>query len=223
MVKSTPVSITLRDNKTGEYVHVPVIPARLEYIPGAAIVDTVKILNLGNIDFHNGIDLDTMGWSSFFPARYDAGYVKISGDRLKDPKEYRDIINGWKNSGQPIQLIIPVVDINVTMYVNNFDWNLHGFEKDIYYTLNLKQYKEIRPKQYNTDAGVIEDPNILSMEDRQPIPEQDLPNPYKVKSGDSLTLIAKRYGTDWNTIYSNNRDTIGDDPNNIQPGQELIV
>lgn len=223
MVKSTPVSITLRDNRTGEYVHIPVIPSRVEYQEGDAMVDSVKILNLGNIDFHNGVDLDTMGWTSFFPARHDAGYVKIAGDKLKDPKDYRDIINEWKKTGQPLQLIIPVVDINVTMYVASFIWDLHGFEKDIHYTLSLKQHREIRPKQYNTDTGTIEDPNNLAMQDRQAIPEQAKENPYTVKSGDTLTLVAKRNGTDWQTIYDNNRDMIGDDPNNIQPGQELVV
>lgn len=50
--------------------------------------------------------------------------------------------------------------------------------------------------------------------------------PYVVREGDTLWGIAKRFlgdGTRWQEIYNyeDNRDTIGDDPNLILPGQRL--
>lgn len=46
---------------------------------------------------------------------------------------------------------------------------------------------------------------------------------YTVKSGDTLSGIANKYGTTWQNIYNNNRDIIGSNPNLIKPGQILKV
>ncbi len=44
-----------------------------------------------------------------------------------------------------------------------------------------------------------------------------------VQSGETLGKIAYRYCTTWKVIYDINRDTIGKDPNFIQPGMALTV
>ena len=46
---------------------------------------------------------------------------------------------------------------------------------------------------------------------------------YTVKSGDTLSGIASRYGVTWQSIYENNKDVIGDNPNLIYPGQKLVI
>jgi len=45
---------------------------------------------------------------------------------------------------------------------------------------------------------------------------------YTVQSGDSLSKIGSRYGVSWQKIYDANRDKL-DDPDEIQPGQELTI
>jgi len=47
-------------------------------------------------------------------------------------------------------------------------------------------------------------------------------NTYTVQSGDNLTKIGAKYGISWNAIYEANRDIL-DDPDKIQPGQELKI
>ena len=47
-----------------------------------------------------------------------------------------------------------------------------------------------------------------------------------VESGESLSVIAKKYYDDagkYLKIYEANKDVIGDDPNLIQPGMELVI
>jgi nucleoid-associated protein YgaU len=44
---------------------------------------------------------------------------------------------------------------------------------------------------------------------------------YTVKSGDTLSEIAAAHGTNWQSLYSANKGTIGGDPNLILPGQVL--
>ena len=49
---------------------------------------------------------------------------------------------------------------------------------------------------------------------------------YVVKSGDSLSKIARRiYGDakQWTRIYEANRELIGKDPDLIHPGQDLVI
>ncbi|MFF3069624.1 transglycosylase family protein [Kitasatospora sp. NPDC057904] len=46
---------------------------------------------------------------------------------------------------------------------------------------------------------------------------------YTVQSGDTLSEIAVRFGTDTDTLYGKNLRTIGDDPDLIFPGQDLTV
>jgi nucleoid-associated protein YgaU len=51
------------------------------------------------------------------------------------------------------------------------------------------------------------------------------PTSYTIKSGDSLSKIAKKFygdAKDWQKIYKANQDTIKD-PNLIYPGQEIII
>ena len=46
---------------------------------------------------------------------------------------------------------------------------------------------------------------------------------YTVKSGDTLTAIGKHHGDAWRDIHEANRDVIGDDPDQIRPGQKLRI
>jgi len=44
-----------------------------------------------------------------------------------------------------------------------------------------------------------------------------------VVEGDTLSLLAKKYNVNWKKIYELNKDIIGDDPNQIYPGQNLLI
>lgn len=46
---------------------------------------------------------------------------------------------------------------------------------------------------------------------------------YIVKKGDTLSSIAKKYGTTWQKIYNDNKSVIGSNPNLIKPNQKLII
>ena len=63
---SIAVDITIQDTVTGEYSRIPVLPESIPFSCGDAIYDAVKILSLGNVEFFNGVDLDSISWSRFF-------------------------------------------------------------------------------------------------------------------------------------------------------------
>jgi nucleoid-associated protein YgaU len=221
MIPDVWFDITLRDNKTGDYLKVPVLPPTVSYQGGDSFANTVNIVNLGAVEFPNGIDLESVSWSSFFPARYDAGYVYATEAELLVPVLYVEKFNTWKKAGTILQLIIPALIINQPMRISSFTWEAKGAEIDIYYQLTLKKAIKLRPIQITTNTTSLT--KTKSPASRTAVPKKT-PTSYTVKDGDTLILIAKRLGiSDWHTIYDKNRDKIGPDPDNIIPGQVLTL
>lgn len=220
-MKQVNVDIHIRNTVTGEYLQLPVVPAEIPWTDGDTQADTVKVLNLGNIDFPSGVDLDSLTLASFFPAEYDPFLCATSN--LLSPLDYRNKISSWKDAGTPLQVIIPAAGINHTMYVKSFQHSFKGLG-DLYYTLTFVQYKTIKPKQL-TPGGTAPPPGKKSAVDRPAAPKATLPKTYTVKAGDTLTRIAKALGiTDWRTnLYEKNKAVIGPDPAKILPGQVLKI
>ena len=165
------VDITIKA-PDGAYVTIPVVPEEITYDDGSGTPTTVSVLNIGNIDFYNGVELDTLSFSSFFPARYDAGYCRYP--ELKKPTDYRNQISSWKggNTGTYVedaavlQVIIPAAGINKSMKVSKFTWKFKGFEGDIYYDITFKEEKTITPIQASSGVVVAEETR-----EPEPVPE----------------------------------------------------
>jgi nucleoid-associated protein YgaU len=59
----------------------------------------------------------------------------------------------------------------------------------------------------------------------QATPAQSQPRDYTIKSGDTLSKIAKQYygnANEWNRIYEANRGVISN-PDKIFPGQKIVI
>jgi hypothetical protein len=223
MIKIVKVDLTIKDEKTGKYWPVPVLPEKIEYTPGDKLADTVEIIDLGEVDFLKGVALDSMGWSSFFPGRYDAGYVSVVN--LLKPTEYKKLFESWKNNGTPLRLICPAAGINTPMELRTFRWDLRGFEGDIYYEVSFKQRKTIKPRQLTVN-GKASSPNKKNPGDRPGQSKPSRPKTYTVQKNDSLIKIAKKFGIkDWRgQLYLPNKKPkgpLGSNPNDIYPGQVL--
>ncbi len=71
----------------------------------------------------------------------------------------------------------------------------------------------------------IANPNKIYVGQKIKIPKsnEDVFTTYVVKSGDTLSSIASRYKTKWQTIYADNKNVIGKNPNIIYAGQKLKI
>src|SRR4051812_8324278 len=74
------------------------------------------------------------------------------------------------------------------------------------------KYNEIDPNYASGDL-------VMNIEVSGAAPQQ---NTYTVEHGDNLTKIGEKYGIGWHAIFEANRDIL-DDPDMIQPGQELKI
>jgi hypothetical protein len=223
MIPSVSFEITLKDNTTGNSLTIPVLPTsgELEYLDGDQQPITVDILDLGTVEIPAGVGLDICGWESFFPARHDPSYTAVGPSLLKQPMEYRNQFSAWKDDGASLQLICAAAGLNKTVFVKSFTWKARGAEGDLYYKVLLTEYKKLAPKKVRPDGSPIS--TGLTADDRPPMPEPATASTYTVVSGDTLSLIGKKVPKAWKTIYEDNKDVIGPNPNLIKPGQVFNV
>lgn len=220
------VIIEIRNNVTGDYTRVPVTPETIQYTDGDKLVNTVKILGLGNVNFKDGVDLDGISWSRFFPAKYDPFYCTTSD--IKEPIMYRNIFSSWKDEDTSLQVVCAAAGINANMKLTSFNWELKGAEGDIYYTVSFVQHKEIKPQQIavttGSDGTIIIARYQKGAANRPAVAAKTNPKTYKVQQGDTLTAIAKKFAiASWKTLYNKNRNVIGADPDKIIVGQVLTL
>lgn len=180
--------------------------------------ETVNILGLGDIIQITGEGLAEIEINSHFPANR----VPYAQYYLGNPYQAVRTIERWKQSKRPIRLIITETPVNLACAIETFTWGERGGNRDVEYSLKLREYRFIQVKQIiPTPAQAA---GLKTVSARPDTREQ--PKTYTVKAGDSLWLIAKKVlgdGSKWQTIYNKNKSIIGPNPNLIKPGQVLTL
>ena len=235
MANTQPVQGTAIDSLLEQWIDVtiddmtfPVNPPELQIIRGTRNI-TYEVLETGEIVLPNTPDLERINFTSlFWRERQDQASIT-----------YMDTLNEWRESKEPKRLVIinnnPESDYhgyNKMVLCNNFDTNegRAGSEDDVYYTLNLIEYREDMgaAEADIADDPITGEPFMLAPEpirvDERPTPGQTV----EVVRGDSLWAITQSFGqpgTAWHELYNipENKLVIGENPHMIHPGQILIV
>ena len=177
----------------------------------------VNVIQLGDINLMGKTGLREVSLSSFFPAK-DYNFSNNAGRIF--PIAYVNQMERWRNSGKPIRVIITDL-LNMEATIESFAWGERDATGDIYYTLNLKEYKKVKAKT----ATVTTEPVINTTTRETKDPEPTFSKTYTVKAGDSLWSISKKFygnGTQYERVYSANTSTIKN-PNLIYTGQVLMI
>lgn len=176
--------------------------------------ETVNILSLGEVDVPQKEKVREISFSSFFPKHYDGNYCIY--EYLPDPQSAMNQLTALMNDKQPVQLIISHTAVNVLVTLSSHQSTFRGGEPgDVYFDVTFRTYREMKVKP----VGGSNDASTRT--DQKPVPKM-----YTVKTGDTLSGIAKlQFGSSakWKSIYEKNRKTIGPDPNVIRPGQKLVM
>jgi nucleoid-associated protein YgaU len=179
-------------------------------------IETVNILNLGEVDFSTGEKRFGIRFSSFFPRDYDPSYCGYAD--FLSPVEAVALLSRWRDAGKPLRLIITGGIINDLVLLTGISFTTKGGEPgDIYFDVSFRTWREIKVRTTDEDTQ------------KQRPDTREIPNPYIIKTGDTLYQIAKLYlgdGNKWKTIYENNKAPLGElgpDPDLIYPGQRVVL
>lgn len=98
---------------------------------------TVNVNNLGELNMLGKTGLFTISLSSFFPNQ-QYSFCQCTPD---SPYNYIKTIESWRTSGKPARITISDTPINYSVTIENFKWGERDGTGDVYFTLDLKEYK----------------------------------------------------------------------------------
>ncbi|MBE7897839.1 LysM peptidoglycan-binding domain-containing protein [Paenibacillus polymyxa] len=212
------MEFSLTDGK-GKKFQFPVNPEEVT-ISRQKGFDTTTILSYGEFDFPQGEKVKEISFSSFFPKEYNPAYCTY--EDIPDPQEAMNTLNGFLLSKSPLRFIITETAVNVPVIVASHNSTFRGGEYgDVNFDLSLRTWSEMKVAK---KSGTGSKSATVNKKPRTDMKEKK--KTYTVKSGDSLSKIAKLElgdSSQWSRIYQLNKKTIGKNPNAIKPGQKLVL
>ena len=190
----------------------PVLPSVIN-VQDYSIIDNSNITMLGDIVIYGGKGLRTTEISSFFPNK-ERNYKFVNYTEYPTAWECVNTIRTWLQEGKVLRFIVTGTDINFEVVITNFEYAEQDGTRDVYYTLNLKEYRSIKISKVSnatsspTDNGKRTDTNTNAVTNNTNT-TTTAQKTHTVKSGDTLWDIAKKYygkGSDYTKIIKKNKD-----------------
>lgn len=126
----------------------PVSPANFE-VTNPQNNTIVNINNLGAINMLGKRGLSSVRFSSFFPAQ---AYSFVQTLSASSPYDYVAQVKKMKESGQPCTISISGTDVSMPCSIENFTYKEKDGTGDVYFELELKEYRYIMPASSATNA-----------------------------------------------------------------------
>ena len=173
-------------------IRLPVIPSEFERVIDAGY-DANAIIGLGDVAVLTSNGLAQLSLSSFFP---NNEYSFNEYSNVPKPYDMVRYFKEWKNKGTVVRVIFTGTDINQEMYVTNFSYGEKDGTGDVYYTMDLLEYRPIivptitENNSNNTqNTNRPTDTNNNSNKNNT----NNTQKTHKVKKGDCLWDIAQKY------------------------------
>lgn len=236
---SNEVMVTLEYDKTS--ITFPINPEMLkEVIDSSATTENIE--GIGEISIPQIPSLSTISFSSFFWGGIDK----------RDPKDYVKWIKTWQKSRKPARFSVSLIDWDIYVTCESFShWVNAGEEKDIYFSIVLKEYRKYGAKpvkvvngQYviqgsntiNLSTGEVKrlfdfkvEPNFLITTNKRANVNKTHLGVTSLVLGDdeSVLSIAKGYsnnnGKDWKDLYTENKPAIAEGISKGVEGAQLTA
>lgn len=211
----------IKDEKNNIDLLLPVSLPEYESTYGNDI-EVIKSTNLGDINIVGHKKLETIILKCFFPEQ-EYIFSKNSESKAMD---YVNIIKKWIDEKSVVRLIISddsSTKVNNQYYIENIGYGEDGeSNKDINYTITLREYRQMHVKDIISNSVIAVNKN----KKRESVKSTPKSKKYTVQKGDNLNKIARKmYGdaSKWKKIYDANKSVIGKNPNIIYAGQVFNI
>ena len=174
-------------------VRLPVIPSEFERVIDAGY-DANAIIGLGDVAVLTSNGLAQLSLSSFFP---NNEYSFNEYSNVPKPYDMVRYFKEWKNKGTVVRVIFTGTDINQEMYVTNFSYGEKDGTGDVYYNMDLLEYRPIIvPTITENNSNNTQNTNRPTDTNNNNSNKNNTNNTqktHKVKKGDCLWDIAQKY------------------------------
>ena len=144
----------LSNNAGKDKMQLPVLPEQIT-ITHDSQNESVFVAGLGEVTFIQDPTAEAYEWNSWFPAVAHQG-MNIRKKKLKKPQEYVDKIEEWIASKKPIKFSITGTKIKTFCSIEKWNYYERGGDPGtLYYTITLKEYREIKVRKLDVKSGKI--------------------------------------------------------------------
>lgn len=199
------------------------VPIQEVSVKTGADINTISLVNSGEVGLYGGEKLDTLSFSSFFPSRYRP-FCQYNG--FPQPETFINHIESAKREKKPIRFIMTGTDINKQFLVESFEktYKINGLG-DVYFSLSLTEYKEIEIPQIASATNSSSTKKPTTTKRPTDTKKKKSSTTHIVKRGDTLWGLAKKYygdGSQYMKIANANKDKVKN-PNLIVDGWKLVI
>lgn len=167
-------------------IRFPVVPSSIG-VNRSNNIDTQAVIKLGEVPIFNGTSLKTIEFTSFFPNQ-EYNFCDYTG--FMKPYEFSEKIQKWMYEGKPLRVIVTDSPTNMQCLIQQFDTVEQDGTRDLYFTLNLLEYRPIGVPSLNNSSSSSSSGNLTR-------PSEEITNntqkTHKVVKGDCLWDIAQKY------------------------------
>ena len=216
---SSKYSMHLSFNGSKEKITLPVLPSEFS-VKYSSKLQTMDIVQLGEVVTSSTESAATISFSSFFPVTAFPG-IKVKNT----PRSLVNKIRKWKASNKPVRLVVSGCGINMYCMIDSFTVTEKGGDVcTIYYSLALKEYKEIKVRKLKTKITINAQTVAVGTKTNR-VDNTVGSVTYVVKDNDSLYSIAYYQlgdGQRYKELYEYNKSTI-DAANKSEKGSKYTI
>ena len=217
------LELYLKENDSN-VLRFPVTPSEV-ICETSANISTESVNELGNVSLFSGVELKSIPIDSFFPNK---DYSFCTYNNIEKPYELVRKLETWQNNGTKLRYIVSDGYTNIPVMINSFTYQEQDGTGDVYFSLSLIEYKEIKLNKTSSSDNSNSNNNATNR------PTENAPKPsgenktHKVVKGDSLWSIAQKYygdGSKYTKIKEANKDkyTSLSKNNIIYTNMELVI
>ena len=207
-------------------IRFPVVPPSIG-VNRSNNIDAESVIKLGEVPIFNGTSLKTIEFTSFFPNQ-EYSFCDYTG--FMKPYEFSEKIQKWMYEGKPLRVIVTDSPTNMQCLIQQFDTVEQDGTRDLYFTLNLLEYRPIEVPNLSNSSSSSNSNNTqnTSRPNEVSTNSNNQQKTHKVVKGDTLYDIAKKYygnGNLYTKIKEANKSKYPSLSKNniIYVGMELII